>query len=115
MVRRPDEMSVEEKCIRGGNGNTVMKKILTGADEMNGKGRMFNLMTLAPGRSIGKHTHEGDSEVFYFLSGSGKYCDNGNDVRVGPGDAALCRDGECHSLENDTDSDLVFIAVILYS
>ena len=115
MVRRENEMLTEAKCIRGGNGETLMTKILSSAEEMYGKGRMFNLMTLLPGRSIGEHVHTGDNEIFYFLSGSGKYCDNGKIVRVGPGDAAVCSDGELHSLENDGDEPLKFIALILYS
>ncbi len=115
MIRRACEMADEAKCIRGGNGETLMKKILSGADEMNGKGRMFNLMTLLPGRSIGEHTHTGDNEIFYFLSGTGRYNDNGKTVEVAPGDVAVCRDGEIHSLANEGSEPLVFIAVILYS
>ena len=115
MIRRESEQPIEMKCIRGGNGETEMRKLLLGEAEMDGKGRMFNLMTLAPGRSIGEHAHAGDSETFYFLSGSGIYTDNGTPVRVGPGDVALCRSGESHALVNDTTEPLTFIALILYA
>ena len=114
MVRTKNEQTVEFKCIRNGNGETEMRKILNGAEELYGKGRMFNHMILAPGRSIGEHRHEGDNEIFYFLRGSGLYSDNGKPVRVAPGDTAVCSDGECHSLVNDGDEDLEFIALILY-
>ena len=115
MIRRPEEQPVEMKCIRNGNGETEMKKLLAGADELYGKGRMFNLMTLAPGRSIGTHTHEGDNEIFYFLSGTGTYDDNGTEVKVSTGDVAVCNDGEQHGLVNSGTEPLVFIALILYS
>ena len=114
MVRRKDEMVIECKCIRGGNGETEMHKILNGVEELYGKGRMFNHMILAPGRSIGEHRHEGDNEIFYFLKGSGVYTDNGSPVRVRPGDTAVCSDGESHALVNDGDEPLEFIALILY-
>lgn len=114
MVRTRQEQAVEFKCIRGGNGDTEMRKILMDAGELYGKGRMFNHMILAPGRSIGEHRHEGDNEIFYFLKGSGTYNDNGKRLRVFPGDTAVCNDGECHGLVNDGDEPLEFIALILY-
>ena len=114
MVRTKKEQTVEFKCIRGGKGEAEMHKILNSVEELYGKGRMFNHMILAPGRSIGEHTHEGDNEIFYFLKGSGTYNDNGKIVRVFPGDTAICNSGECHSLVNDGDEPLELIALILY-
>ncbi len=114
MVRKNSQQAVEFKCIRSGNGDTRMQKLLNGADEMYGKGRMFNLMTLVPGNSIGEHKHEGDNEIFYFLSGTGEYNDNGIVVQVGAGDVAVCNSGEKHSLKNTGSGNLTFIALILY-
>ena len=115
MVRKQSEQAVEFKCIREGHGDTRMQKLLNGAEEMFGKGRMFNLMTLIPGNSIGVHQHTGDHEVFYFLSGEGEYNDDGRIVRVGPGDVAVCNSGQTHSLKNTGSEDLTFIALILYN
>ncbi len=114
MVRTKNEQTVEFKCIRNGNGEAEMRKILNGVEEMYGKGRMFNHMVLAPGRSIGEHTHAGDNEIFYILSGTALYNDNGNTVRLNPGDTAVCNDGELHGMVNDGDEPLEFIALILY-
>ncbi len=114
MIRRFNEQITEDKCIRGGNGLTHMRKLLNGADEMYAKGRMFNVMTLAPGNSIGEHTHEGDNEIFYFIRGEGEYTDNGKICKVGPGDAAVCNSGDSHALKNTGTEDLEFIALILY-
>ncbi len=114
MVRTRNEQTVEFKCIREGNGETEMHLILNNEDELYGKGRLFNHMILAPGRTIGEHRHVGDNEIFYFLKGSGMYNDNGNPVRVSPGDTAICNSGECHSLANDGEEPLEFIALILY-
>jgi len=114
MYRAAKDAVREAKCIRNGNGNTEMTKILNGADELYGKGRLFNIMKLAPGNSIGEHFHEGDNEIFYFLSGTGIYNDNGTEVRVSAGDTVVCNNGEKHSLRNDGDTALEFVALILY-
>ncbi len=106
MVRTKNEQKVEFKCIRNGNGEAELRLILNGADEMYGN--------LAPGRSVGDHTHTGDNEIYYFLKGSGLYNDNGKSVRVFPGDTTVCNDGECHGLVNDGDEPLEFIALILF-
>ncbi len=114
MFRANENAVKESKCIRGGVGETHMTKILNGPEEMYGKGRLFNIMTVDPGNSIGEHFHTGDNEIFYFLSGTGVYNDNGTEVRVRPGDTAVCSDGEKHSIRNDGSEPLVFVALILY-
>ena len=115
MIRRKDEQAIEFKCIRSGIGEVEMHKICESVDELFGKGRLFNHMILAPGNTIGEHVHEGDNEVFYFLSGTGEYNDNGTIVQVHPGDTTICSDGTLHGLKNTGDEPLEFIALILYS
>ena len=115
MIRKKADQKIEFKCIRNGNGETEQHLIAEGVDELYGKGRLFNRMILAPGNSIGEHKHEGDNEIFYFLSGTGEYNDNGTIVQVGPGDTTICNDGELHGLVNTGDVPLEFIALILYS
>ena len=115
MVRKSNEQKIEYKCIRGGVGEVEMHKLLNGAEEMYGKGRMFNRMVLAPGNTIGGHNHSGDNEIFYILSGCGEYSDNGTTVPVGPGDVLICNDGEYHAMVNNGTEPLEFIALILYT
>ncbi|MBR3318252.1 MAG: cupin domain-containing protein [Atopobiaceae bacterium] len=115
MIRKKADQTIEFKCIRNGNGDTEMHKICENDDELYGKGRLFNRMILAPGNSIGEHEHTGDNEIFYFLSGTGTYNDNGTIVEVGPGDTTVCNDGEKHGLVNTGDVPLEFIALILYT
>lgn len=114
MVRTKSEQVIEYKCIRGGKGEAEMRKILLGEGELYGKGRMFNHMVLNPGDSIGEHTHTVDNEIFYFLSGTGEYNDNGTTVTVKAGDTAICNDGELHGLVNNGNEPIEFIALILY-
>lgn len=67
---------------------------------------------LEPGASIGPHTHEGNSEVVYILSGSGKALYDGGEERLNPGDCHYCPEGHSHSIINDGTEDLVFFAVV---
>lgn len=115
MLRKKEDQIIEFRCIRGGIGEVEQHKICESVDELYGKGRMFNRMIIQPGGSIGEHKHEGDNEIFYFLSGTGEYNDNGTIVQVSAGDTTICNDGEFHSLVNTGDVPLEFIGLILYS
>lgn len=68
--------------------------------------------TLAPGCSIGPHTHATNLEVYYVLSGTGTLCADGETVCITAGQAHYCPKGHSHSLRNDGDEDLVFFAII---
>ena len=115
MIRTKENQTVEFRCIRNGVGEAEMHKILNSDEELHGKGRLFNHMILAPGNSVGEHTHVGDNEVYYFLRGTGTYNDNGTYVKIGPGDTTVCNEGELHGLVNDGDEPLEFIALVLYN
>ena len=116
MVRRNEERSVDVKQMFGGAGQARLAHILNGAPEMYGKGRVFSVVTLAPGCEIGWHVHRGDGETYCILSGQGEYSDNGTPVAVGPGDVTFVDDGEGHSLRNTSETeDLTAVALILYA
>lgn len=115
MIRRSAEKTVvTRENMRGGQGIVKMENVLNGAEEMYGKGRLFAKIILEPGCSIGHHVHEGESETFYFLRGTGEYDDNGEITTVQAGDVAFAGDGEGHSIKNIGDEPLEFIALILY-
>ena len=114
MIRRSNEKAVESKKLFGGAGEAEMHRILNGAPEMYGKGRVFNHLVLRPGCEIGWHIHHGDGETYYILKGRGLYNDNGTEVEVGPGDVTFCDAEEGHALKNIGDEDLEAIALILY-
>ena len=113
-VRRREEVPVMYKKMFDGEGEAEMHVILNGADEMYGKGRIFNHVFLAPGAEIGWHIHKGDGETYYILSGMGEYSDNGSIITVGPGDVTFVDEGEGHSLKNTGTEPMEAIALILY-
>lgn len=103
-----DFSQIEENAIlnfKGGEKETFVRAF---ADESNRilKGR------LAPGASIGMHTHETSSEAILITSGCGCVIDDGVRIPLMAGDVNYCPKGHSHSLVNDGDSDMEFFAVV---
>lgn len=90
---------------KGGEGQMVAKM---SGDDLN----RILYATLAPGHSVGHHTHETSSEIMYFLSGKGTVTLDGVSETVTAGDCHYCKKGSNHSLVNDGEEDLVFFAVV---
>ena len=98
-----------------GAGEVELYPILNGPEEMYQKGRVCSIIRLKPGCEIGKHQHVDDAEVFYILSGHGKYYLDGEYVDVEPGDVLFCDDGDWHGMINESEEDLKLFAVVLYT
>ncbi len=115
MVKRYESLPVTKReKMREGAGTVVLRGLLDGENEMYGKGRLFSELTLAPGCSIGKHEHSGESETYFIVRGTAELDDNGTVVTLGPGDVAYTPDGEYHAIKNVGEDELVFLALILY-
>ena len=115
MIKSKNECKVEvRENMRGGDGSIEICHLVT-EDDLYNKGRLFATITLKSGCSIGKHTHEQDSEIFHILTGTALYDDNGTEKTVGAGDVLICKKGESHSIKNTGDSDVVLTALIVYA
>ena len=90
---------------KGGEGQLVAKMV---SDDLN----RILYATLAPGHSIGLHTHDTSSEIMYFLAGKGTVITDGVPETVEAGLCHYCKKGSAHTLINDGDEDLVFFAVV---
>jgi len=90
---------------RGGDGEFIVKMF---ADA----GNRILWGRLAPGSSIGLHTHEADSETIYVVQGSGRMLYDGEYEDLSAGMCHYCPMGHAHSLMNSGEQDLVFFAVI---
>ena len=102
---------VENMC--GGEGHVIIKHIL-GEKELNGKCGLYAQVTIEPGCSLGFHEHHNESETYYILSGQGDYDDNGTVRPVKAGDVTFTPDNHGHGLKNTGDTDLVFMALIIF-
>ena len=90
---------------KGGEGQLVAKML---GDDLN----RILYATLAPGHSIGLHTHDTSSEIMYFLAGKGTVITDGQSETVEAGLCHYCKKGSSHTLINDGEEDLVFFAVV---
>ena len=69
-------------------------------------------LTLEPGASIGRHTHDTNYEVFYGLSGKGKVLYEDTEEPMLPGCCHYCPQGHGHSLVNDGAEPLTVFALV---
>ena len=103
---------IEHMC--EGNGHVIIKDILE-EEQLNGKCGLYAEVTLEPGCSLGYHEHHGESETYYILSGQGEYNDNGSYRPVQAGDITFTPDSRGHGLANTGNTDLVFMALIIFN
>lgn len=69
-------------------------------------------MTLRPGSRIGKHTHVDNSEIIFVISGTATVHYDGVVETAQAGQVHYCPMGHTHYLENTTDHDLVYLAIV---
>lgn len=96
---------------RGGEGEVWLKDLTCGRKPPNVK--VFSEMTLHKGCSVGYHTHTGDSEIIYILSGEGISREGEEEHFVRAGDTLVCLSGQSHSLRNEREEPLRYIAAII--
>lgn len=101
---------IRTECF-GGQGD-VEFKFLIPPEKLKGEAKMFNLLTFAPGSSLGLHEHTDNFELYYILEGTATVDDNGTTVDVGPGDMIYTADGAKHSIT--AKSPMKMIATVVY-
>ena len=102
---------IENMC--GCKVHLIIKDILEG-DELKGKCGLNAQFTIEKGCSLGYHEHHGETETYYILSGEGEYDDNGVKRPVKAGDITITPDGKGHGLANTGETDLAFMALIIF-
>ena len=113
MIKRAEELQqVEVHELRGGEG-TLLKTLLGNSEETFGHASLFATFTYPPGSSIGYHTHEGETELYYFIAGTGRVSDDGVFYDVKPGDSMCTPTGHGHGVENTGSEDMEILAVIV--
>ena len=113
MVKSAKQMEKElRERMRGGDGEVEIVHLLN-KGEYQGQARMVAKLILKPGCSIGYHVHEQEEEIFYLLSGSAVYNDNGVEKTLGAGEVSIATGGMGHAIKNTGDETVELLAVIL--
>ena len=111
MITRKEQQSHSvREFMRGGKKHVSLTELSTC---LPGNMRMFSLLTLIPGASIGYHVHENETEMFYFLEGNGRVMDDDKAYDIGAGDSMATFSGHGHSVENTGDTNLLILAAII--
>lgn len=108
-----EQKTTARSLVMGGKGEIISRHFLD-IEDAAGSGRLFAVNTIAPGCSIGYHSHQGEFEVYYIIRGTAKIVDDSEEYILGAGDAMQCRSGSFHSIENIGKDELEHIALILY-
>jgi mannose-6-phosphate isomerase-like protein (cupin superfamily) len=80
---------------------------------IKGEIKMFSIMNLLKDSQVGLHKHENDNEIYLILDGTAIVNDNGNEDILNPGDMIVTVKGESHSIENKSETTVVFLAIII--
>ncbi len=113
MIKKQNEMVTNlHEQLWGGKGSVEIQAIFT-TSEMTKNTRLFAKVTLNPNCSIGLHPHNGEEEYYYITKGKALVEDDGITAEVGVGDAILTGGGKSHSILNNTDEPMEFIAIII--
>ena len=113
MLFQSDQKMTQVKTnMRGGDGSVRLDAFMDDS-KLPVHYRLFSELIIEPGSSIGRHVHEGESEIFYILEGNGILDDNGVEREVKQGDVCVCYDGEAHAIANRSEKTLRFLACIV--
>jgi len=110
IYRKCEHVSEARENMRGGDGAAKLTAL---APDLPENLRLFSEIRLDPGCSIGYHVHENETELFYFISGSGVVMDGEDEIKISAGDTMATPSGSGHSVKNDGAGPLVFVAVIV--
>ncbi|HEY0332726.1 MAG TPA: cupin domain-containing protein [Stenotrophomonas sp.] len=89
----------------GGAGPTTAYSFFADQPDL---GFVLRKRVLHAGAGIGLHQHHKD-EIYYVVSGRGRYALDGKQYEVGPGDALLTRAGSTHAIQQAGDEPLVIL------
>ncbi len=113
MVIKAEEMKVESRVhVRDGFGTTDFVH-LAPKDQLPAKVRLYSMMCLEKGCSVGRHDHTNETELYYVVEGEGIINDNGTIRPFRKGDCNMCGGGGFHSVSNENDKTLKILAVIV--
>ena len=80
-------------------------------DNKFGNNLILSSTSLNPNKSTTGHSHEGQEEVYFFVSGKGTMQLEDELFTVQQGDIITIKGGEFHRVFNNTDEELYFVCV----
>ena len=94
----------------GGVGPVLFRRLMDGG-AFQAPIDFVDYTIVPPGSSIGLHKHKGNDELYFVIEGSPIVTFADEERILQPGDIAVIRDGESHTLKNDTARDVTILVV----
>lgn len=111
MFVKAEDMAKEVRVnMKGGPGEVTMYTMPDGKPDGV---RLVGKISIPEGAGIGRHVHENETEIFYFISGEGEADNNGEIITVKPGDVLTTGGGAAHAVRNIGKGPLEMVAVIV--
>jgi len=77
------------------------------------KSHSLAVVTIPPGKLSSAHYHKDSDESYLILSGQARLTLDKKDYKLVAGDACLIQPQEVHQIFNESDHDLIFLAVCI--
>jgi quercetin dioxygenase-like cupin family protein len=111
IIKKADIPFEYKENMQGGNGSIRVESLLPNPPEHL---RLMGYLELKPGDSVGSHSHENESEIYYIVEGELVLSEGGVEERLQRGDVHYFNTPKLsHSIRNDSGKDASFIAVII--
>ena len=102
--KRPPEMT-------SSSGETLQE--ILGLQTGDCKSHSLAVVTIPPGKSSSAHYHKDSDESYLILSGQARLTLDKKDYELDAGDACLIQPQEVHQIFNESDQELIFLAVCI--
>ena len=112
IIHRYEMEIIKEECAEKGIGLLKIINLLELFEKKENVGGI-TFAELLPGSSVGYHIHDGENEMYYILSGSGIYNDNGINNSIGEGDFTITKSKEGHGIENTGKTVMTFMTFLV--
>ena len=93
---------------------TYLRHKLFSEKDLDQKGCVLQIVVFKPGQDILKHYHQGMTETYIVLEGSGVVTINDTELILEKCDVLLIEKGDWHAIKNDGDEDFI-IAISKYN
>lgn len=103
-----DPKTIEEVTLhnfKGGKGPLITRNYIDDKCKI-----MFS--KLPAGSTSGLHTHDGNCEIVYVISGTPTFIYDGESETVCAGQVHYCPEGHNHYMENRTAEDVIYLAIV---
>ena len=93
---------------------TVLRdnEVYTVKDNTNLKNLVLSSTALNPGQQTTGHSHEGQEEIYFFVSGNGAIQIDNDLYNASAGDVFLIKDGAFHKVFNKSDNEQLYFVCV---